>query len=105
MKPLWRGGEGDHSPYVPIQPCAGLLFIKAEPQKEWKDDAKEHEVEQQGKKETRICQLWIEGGPVKNTVEVGHDLLGFRELQELLDILTETGWGLEHCLKSEAHDD
>ena len=42
---------------------------------------------------------------MKNTVEVGHDLLGFRELQELLDILTETGWGLEHCLGSEAHDE
>ena len=42
---------------------------------------------------------------MKNPVEVGHDLLGFRELQEVLDILTETGWGLEHCLKSEAHDD
>ena len=42
---------------------------------------------------------------MEDPVEVGHDLLSFRELEELLDILTETGWGLEHCLKSEAHDD
>ena len=42
---------------------------------------------------------------MEDPVEVGYYLLGFREIQELLDILTETGWGLEHCLKSEALDD
>ena len=42
---------------------------------------------------------------MKNPVEVGEDLLSFKELEELLDILTETGWGLENCLKSEEHDD
>ena len=41
---------------------------------------------------------------MEDLVEVGQDLLGLRQHEELLDVVTEAARGVEHCLQWERYE-
>ena len=65
------------------------------------ENAREQEGGQDSKQEAGIWDSRVEGGLVEDLVEVGQDLLGLRQHQELLDVVTEAARGVEHCLQWE----
>ena len=62
------------------------------------DKGKEH-----GEKEARVWGFGVEGGLVKDLVEVGQDLLSLRECKKVLDVVIEAGRGVEHRLEWERY--